>query len=88
MKMFDDVSKRIGLEHLQKNSEGKVDFHTIEVPQTQDYSRICYFKFNVTVKILTEEIRALRKDRKLHMLSLPHHLSKTLYMGSFCLEDR
>ena len=46
------------------------------MPQTQDYSRICYFKMEVTVKMLTEEIRVLRTDHKMSMLRIPQHLSE------------
>ena len=53
-----------------------VDFHTIDVPHTQGYSRICYFRAVVTVKMLTEEIRALRTDHKRVIIRMPHLLSK------------
>ena len=62
-------------EHIKKNTEGKVDFHTIDMPHTQDYSRICYYDDHVTVKILTEEIRVLRSDHKRAIIRIPHILS-------------
>ena len=79
---------KIKLEHLQKNKEGKVDFHTIDMPHTQDYSRICYFKYAVTVKMLTEEIRILRSDHKRAIIRIPHILSKHFQDVIFSLEDR
>ena len=81
-------SEKIKEEHIKKNSEGKVDFHTIDVPQTQDYSRICYFKERVTVKMLTEEIRVLRTDHKMSMLRIPQHLSERFQKFIFSLQDR
>ena len=87
--MWWHINKRkIKEEHLQKNKEGKVDFHTIDVPQTRDYSRICYFKRKVTVKMLTEEIRVLRTDHKMSMLRIPQHLSEHFQKLIFSLEDR
>ena len=63
--------KDIKIEHLQKNKEGKIDFQTIDKPPTKDYSRICYFKWKITAKMLTEEIRALRRDHKRTMIAMP-----------------
>ena len=83
-----DKSEKIKVEHIKKNSEGKVDFHTIEVSHTQGYSRICYFKKYVTVKMLTEDIRALRTDHKRAMIRMPHLLSKKVQRLIFSLEDR
>merc|ERR1719232_1007705 len=80
-------SLKIKPEHLQKNKEGKVDFHTIDMPHTQDYSRICYFKKYVTVKMLTEEIRILRSDHKRAIIRIPHILSKHLQDYIFSLAD-
>ena len=81
-------SSKIKAEHIKKNSEGKVDFHTIDVPHAQGYSRICYFNENVTVKMLTEEIRVLRRDHKRAMIRMPHLLSKQFQRLIFSLEDR
>ena len=81
-------SEKIKEEHIKKNKEGEVDFHTIEVPHTQDYSRICYYKRNVTVKMLTEEIRVLRTDHKMSMLRIPQHLSEHFQKNIFSLQDR
>ena len=58
------------------------------MPQTQDYSRICYFKKRVTVKMLTEEIRVLRTDHKMSMLRIPQHLSEHFQEYIFSLQDR
>ena len=57
------------------------------MPDTQDYSRICYFKKYVTVKMLTEEIRILRSDHKRAIIRIPHILSKHFQDYIFSLED-
>ena len=84
---MDGKSEDIDDEHIKQNKEGKVDWHTIDVPHTQGYSRICYFKHRVTVKMLTEEIRVLRRDHKRAMIRIPHLLSKHHQEYIFSLED-
>ena len=75
-------------EQIKKDKEGKIDFFTIDVPRTADYSRICYFPHAVTVKMLTDEIRALRTDHKMSMLMIPDHLSMHFKHMFYTLEDR
>ena len=77
----------ISAERIPKNEQGKVDFHTIDVPQIEDYSRICYYKFYVTAQMLTDEIRALRTEHKRAMIKMPHDLSKDLKAYIFSLAD-
>ena len=81
-------SRKIKLDHIKKNKEGNVDFHTIDMPHTQDYSRICYFNWRVTVNMLTDEIRILRSDHKRAIVRMPHILSKHFQDWIFSLEDR
>ena len=80
-------SRDIKAEHLQKNKEGEIDFHTIDMPHTQGYSRICYFRRRVTAKMLTEEIRVLRIDHKRAMIRMPHLLNEHFKKEIFSLED-
>ena len=75
----------IQTEHIQKDKEGKIDFHTIDVTCSKDYSKICYYKRFVTVKMLIEEIRALRRDHKLSMFRIPQHMSKHFQEWIFSL---
>ena len=64
------VIERMKAEHLKKNSEGNVDFNSIEVPHYEGHARLPYFPKDVTFKLFSNEIRTMRKDHKL-MMQIP-----------------
>ena len=73
--MYRRGQEQIKTEHLQSNAEGKIDFHSIEVPHGQGYDRLLYFPRNVTFKMFADEIRTLKSEHKRLMVRIPYQLN-------------
>ena len=66
-------------EHLLKNSDGKVELDLLEHQSHQGKSRHIYWRYWVTVKLLTDEIRKVRQTQMKSFVQLPLYLSRDIF---------
>ena len=69
--MYWKAFREIKAEHLKKNSEGKIEFNSIDVPHYEGHARLPYFPVWVTFKMFSDEIRTMRKEQKRLMMQIP-----------------